>query len=223
MVKNPPSLRRRAIAGAIGARSFARSSAALNVSGRTPSATMMMTGTSIHLESQFARGADEAALRKGRTDTHADARILLANAPPSPIDLSGIVTACADLSCARHVTSAFECHPETRVTGRLGKIGGESREQGESHRAPRLASAPIHSSSPRPRSRRRRTYRSARRRGTAPRDARHRRSVPEVARRERRASSTTRFGASSARSPRTRSSCKRPPKQPTSRGPIRGA
>src|SRR5689334_17091424 len=47
-VKNAPSLRSRAIAGAVGGRSCTRSSAALSVSGRTPSAIMMMTGTSIH-------------------------------------------------------------------------------------------------------------------------------------------------------------------------------
>ena len=39
-----------------------------------------------------ARGADEAALRKARTGTRFAPCILLANAPPSPIDLCGIVT-----------------------------------------------------------------------------------------------------------------------------------
>ena len=47
-VKKAPSSRSRAIAGAMGASDFARASAALSVSGRTPSAMMMMTGTSIH-------------------------------------------------------------------------------------------------------------------------------------------------------------------------------
>ena len=46
-VKNAPSSLERAIAGATGGRSFARVSAALSVSGRTPSAMMMMTGTSV--------------------------------------------------------------------------------------------------------------------------------------------------------------------------------
>ena len=46
-VKNAPSSRVRAIAGATGGRSLVRESAAPRVSGRTPSAMMMMTGTSI--------------------------------------------------------------------------------------------------------------------------------------------------------------------------------
>ena len=91
-VKKAPSLRSCEIAGAVGGRSCALSSAALSVSGLTPSAIMMMTGTSIHTqESQIARRADEAALRKRRTDRALSARNLLANAPPSPIDLSGIL------------------------------------------------------------------------------------------------------------------------------------
>ena len=50
MVKNAPSARRREIAGAVDARPPAELSAALSVSGRTPSAMMMMTGTSIQIQ-----------------------------------------------------------------------------------------------------------------------------------------------------------------------------
>ena len=49
-MKNAPSSRRREMAGAVGARPAAELSAALSVSGRTPSAMMMMTGTSIQIQ-----------------------------------------------------------------------------------------------------------------------------------------------------------------------------
>src|SRR5438270_585126 len=76
MVKNAPSSRRREMAGAVGARPAAELSAALSVSGRTPSAMMMMTGTSIQIqEGEFVETqADEAALRKARTEARLEAQ-----------------------------------------------------------------------------------------------------------------------------------------------------
>ena len=94
-MKNAPSARRREIAGAVDARPPAELSAALSVSGRTPSAMMMMTGTSIQIqEGEFVETqADEAALRKARTEARFYISYLLAKAPLSPIDLSGISVA----------------------------------------------------------------------------------------------------------------------------------
>ena len=66
-VKNPPSSLVRAIAGATGARSVVGVRAAPSVSGRTPSAMMMMTGTSSQVRESIEQLLDEAALRKPRT------------------------------------------------------------------------------------------------------------------------------------------------------------
>ena len=91
-VKKPPSMLVRAIAGATGGRSLVRASAAPSVSGRTPSAMMMMTATSIQRRESFEKRLDEATLRKPRTRAPRNASNLLANAPTGRIDLSHSAT-----------------------------------------------------------------------------------------------------------------------------------
>ena len=85
-MKNAPSSRRREMAGAVGARPPAELSAALSVSGRTPSAMMMMTGTSIQIqEGEFVETqADEAALRKARTEARFYIKLFAGEGPPEP-------------------------------------------------------------------------------------------------------------------------------------------
>ena len=91
-VKNAPSSLVRAIAGATGARSLVRASAAPSVSGRTPSAMMMMTGTSIQVRDSIENSPDGSPLRKPRTRASWNRGNLLANAPSGRIDLSHSAT-----------------------------------------------------------------------------------------------------------------------------------
>ena len=106
IVKKPPSSRSREIAGAFGWSVGSRSSALHSVSGRTPSAMMMITGTSFRVRVSLVEEPPSQLYAKREPARHS-LRKLLANAPPRPIDLSGIVTDSADLGCARHVTSTL--------------------------------------------------------------------------------------------------------------------
>lgn len=185
---------------------------------------MMITGTSIRVRSQTVRGRTSQLLRKPRTGTFFVVRNLLANAPPSPIDLSGIVPQRGPwLRSPCHINT-FECLRERRITtGTLGMIDGASRELGAGHRVPRRGSDPTPNSSPRQPSRRKSIFASGPRRVTEQPAERPHPSGLRRAHRERPASSTIRFAASSARLPKTRSCSRRPPTSRISRGPIRGA
>ena len=68
---------------------------------------MMITGTAIRVRVKlFDEPTSQLYARREPAPSLVD-RNLLANAPPSPIDLSGNVIDSADLGCARHVTSTL--------------------------------------------------------------------------------------------------------------------